>query len=127
MTTVKDFTQGERTARRQGIFDAVWERAKTKVKSKADNNEFDCRYRDRKGNKCFAGVLIPDALYNPAIEGRRFSALLEEGIPCAVAACHRDDVDLVEQLQRIHDLIPVEHWEGALRYFAMINFLSVQD
>lgn len=77
-----------------------------------------CLYRyEEEGRtlKCAAGVLIPDALYDRKIEGLGINTDGGEvGLLFAKLGYTTEQIRLISALQRIHDLAPVEHWEGRL-------------
>lgn len=58
-----------------------------------------CLYRSPDGNKCFAGVLIPDEEYYPEMEGADATSHI------VTFALRRlgYDVDFVRELQKCHD------------------------
>jgi hypothetical protein len=81
---------------------------------RVNNDENGCRYRDKDGNKCAVGQLIPDNLYNEKLE--MVSLLTEITNPLWVALREtgiehtKENVDLLIDIQRIHDLHPVTSW-----------------
>jgi hypothetical protein len=86
-----------------------------------------CRYRAHDGTKCAIGVLIPDDLYHPNLEGRGVWRLLKdasEGLPLSPLfgpeVCH----GLLMSLQDIHDCVTVCEWPRMLR--ALAKELSLQ-
>ena len=82
------FTQGERA----GIF----------VDEDDDfGPEFECRYRTPHGAKCAVGVLLPDEVYDPAMEGRSVLGICESGfqVPSWIARTS----NLLVALQQVHD------------------------
>jgi len=72
-------------------------------KSKSDRGA--CFYRNEQGLKCAAGCLIPDDMYNPDFEYRRWSSLV---IQKFVPADHKQ---LILAMQHIHDKTPVSDWK----------------
>jgi hypothetical protein len=79
-----------------------------------------CAYRGAGGLKCAAGCIIPDHLYSPDMEGT--GQLRDYGVRCAQV---RDalgqvgaNVNLVADLQGIHDRVSPEYWPTHLRAFA---------
>lgn len=59
----------------------------------------DCRYRAPDGSKCAAGHCISDEEYRPEFEGYSAYSLFH-----ASGALHEHNIDLVQALQRGHDL-----------------------
>ena len=71
-----------------------------------------CKYRH--GNlKCAAGVFIPDEQYTPSMEGWIVRGVAER---FDLVFPH---LDLVEELQQIHDTVPVPQWQIALHKLAL--------
>jgi hypothetical protein len=87
------FTQG----RRAGIQHSDYE----------DNDGFSCRYRAPGGTVCAVGKLIPDAAYDPTMEGLGIVGLIEAfggGLPRWL----RNNLELLDRLQMVHD--QKDHW-----------------
>lgn len=77
-------------------------------------HEGNCVYRNPDGLRCAAGVLIPDDLYNPGIEGDAAEHLEvwdEMGYS-------EDEIELIVELQYIHDQTPVDQWTKAFSRLA---------
>ena len=75
-----------------------------------------CMYRVTNGNKCAVGCLISDKVYTEDLEGLATSA---EPIVEAINTSLNDvltesDIDLLGELQLIHDNDLVEDWEVRL-------------
>jgi hypothetical protein len=82
------FTQGERA----GIF----------VDEDDDSGpEFECRYRTPHGAKCAVGVLLPDEVYDPAMEGCSVLGICDSSfqVPSWIASTP----NLLRDLQQVHD------------------------
>ena len=70
---------------------------------------------------CAFGILIPDELYDPAMEDKGVAKLVETwpemkqwlSISCG------SDVDFLRRLQNIHDSTHPTKWESALKAFAL--------
>lgn len=70
-----------------------------------------CRYRslvDGKELKCAAGVLIPEEFYSKDLEGTSWSGSVRK---CNFPSEH---LDLICELQALHDFIAPIHWEENL-------------
>jgi hypothetical protein len=67
-----------------------------------------CAYRGGAGRKCAVGVLIPDSLYNPKLEGRTLCKASVEfyGFP----DYFNTNFGLLRSLQRVHDF--EEFWDS---------------
>jgi len=70
-------------------------------------------YHGLAGQKCAAGSLIGDEFYDPSFEGMKVwespvhHALRASGVP-------ESAMDLVYDLQSVHDNVPVERWPSEL-------------
>ena len=69
-----------------------------------------CRYRAANGRRCAVGCLIPDDKYSPSLEGQSLD-LESAGELRRVLEEEGHDVNLVRQLQVIHDTVLIHHWE----------------
>jgi hypothetical protein len=80
-----------------------------------------CMYRDPDGLKCAVGMVIADEHYSPTFEGvaalnyKVCDALIASGRITGPNDCR---LDLLAQLQEVHDHIQVVNWPGALRRLA---------
>lgn len=75
---------------------------------KCVNDKGICLYKNKQGLKCAAGCLIPDAMYDPDLEDKRWHSLvLQKFAPT-------DHMELIQKMQYIHDEQPVSNWEHAL-------------
>lgn len=83
----------------QQVFDKVLEHSRQMTEQCYDEKLNSCAYRDGKGNKCFVGALIPDELYNPAIE----STDAENAIDILYMLDKFESIDFLNRLQTIHD------------------------
>lgn len=62
-----------------------------------------CAYRTARGDKCAVGVLIPDNLYVPKMEGRACDSLLNKFPALKAMFPDHDALPLLENLQSVHD------------------------
>jgi hypothetical protein len=77
------------------------------AKSELSSKDISCMYKH--GNlKCAAGIFIADSEYKPEMENKTWQGLLEENI---VPTKH---LDLIVQLQLIHDCRDVKQWKEKL-------------
>lgn len=61
-----------------------------------------CRYRNTEGLKCAAGMLIPDDVYHPSMEGMgilKLSSQFKDVIPNSI----KYNMNLIVELQSCHD------------------------
>jgi hypothetical protein len=84
----------------------------------ADGDIIECRYRDEFGNKCAAGHIISDHLYNENMEGVSFQYSVFAGRPsepfipvCNELGLDSTNINFIGHLQSIHDDHSVDEWE----------------
>jgi len=108
----------------QEIFDIVV--ALARKQNRRAVSDTICKYRTPDGLKCFAGALIKDEFYEPALEGlsAQFSAIQNALVNSGVA---RKQLDLVWKLQRIHDRHPVTEWPREFRFLSQDERLIYED
>ena len=80
---------------KQGAFDKVLAHLRAQGKAAADDYD-QCKYRMPDGRKCAVGCLIPDADYNPGMEGKTVQNL--QLFPGKITA-------LLDKLQILHDSV----------------------
>lgn len=96
------------------------------------NSWFSCRYRTADGSRCAIGCLIPDELYDPAIEGDTPS----NAFGGAGAALHKvltavglqkEQAPFLNRLQQVHD--EQDHWglNGFIGEDALKNLARAYD
>jgi hypothetical protein len=99
----------------QEIFDTVarhlftqGERAGIVVDDDYDRGDgFTCQYRAPGGATCAVGKLIPDAAYDPVMEGCGVTMLLDSFGP-RLPSWMLDNYELLDRLQMVHD--HEAHW-----------------
>jgi hypothetical protein len=83
-------------------------------------NGATCAYRGRDGQKCAVGPLIPDELYNVALEGYGVHCVaLARVLPVDV------DVEMLGAMQVVHDRMAPEHWERGFADVAAAHELQL--
>lgn len=94
------------------------------------DNKFKCCYRTEHGDKCVAGLFIPDECYTEGMEGRTISDVLiwHRELP----AWMHENWRLLGRLQLIHDRDRWDHIERGFRAVAEdfnldVGFLSQYD
>ena len=70
-----------------------------------------CAYRGEEGRKCAIGVLIPDEVYDPAMEALSVLMLTERFPSLGFMKGH---IHFLDRLQRIHDQYEVGQWPDLL-------------
>jgi hypothetical protein len=84
---------------RQDIFDVVVNHYRANPFQSTDINRH-CRYRYG-SKKCFAGVLIPDSLYEPSMDEGHSAHSLAHCYP--MPDWFKNNIELIQSLQSIHD------------------------
>ena len=119
-------------ATEQEVFDQVANHLLTQGKKSEDtksedtcrSNPYDdvnlCLYRSSDGLKCAAGCLISDDEYKPEFEQKNWPSL-QEKFPHMITMKH---MDLIRQLQNIHDNLVIDDWKAALIEFSTANNLK---
>ena len=69
-----------------------------------------CMYRGPEGRKCAIGHLIPDSIYDPSMERKGVNVLRYE-FPEVADLLEDVNIELLNQLQLIHDTTPPKAWE----------------
>lgn len=82
-----------------------------------------CAYRGADGTKCAIGCLIPDSFYLPVFEGNapgldKYASTVGKMLAVAAGAESQEDVNLLRELQHVHDTEDPELWPGRLRRVA---------
>jgi hypothetical protein len=94
----------------------------------AINNDGLCRYRALDGEQCAFGCIIPDELYDPIIEGRPATHLLQEKLFREQLGLINVDTRLIDKLQLAHDRTlrrySIKEWREHMRGIAVIWSLS---
>lgn len=92
----------------------------------------ECLYRNSDGMKCAVGALIPDSVYRKEFE--RFPSVFqlidsvsEVRSLFGEEILRTHHVNLLRQLQDIHDTCSVESWPHALRNVADLHDLRVPE
>lgn len=81
--------------------------------------EGHCAYRNERGLKCAAGILIED--YNPSYEGCQVTQL-----SASTFGISEDLKQMLRELQKIHDDIDVWEWANALKALAEEHGLNAR-
>lgn len=108
---------------RQDVFNTVYTHLLTQGARSIDGFG-ECLYRAPDGRRCAAGVLIADRFYHPSMEGisARVEVVVDALKKSGVAS---EDIELVQDLQDLHDDIPVEDWQEELERIAKKYELEV--
>lgn len=96
----------------QEVFDIVAGHLLTQNAKSIESDKPYCLYRSRDGKKCAAGCLIPDAHYNPDMEGYNWIELIDN------YSFPKDYEMLIPSLQSIHDGHPPSEWKKQLKSLA---------
>lgn len=108
----------------QEIFDIV-ARHLLKQGAKSEDTE-TCLYRGPNGLKCAVGVLIPDAYYLPAMEGRGVDTFMDRFHEAGKASgITHESLPLLRKLQACHDEVSVPYWPVHLSEIADLFGLTM--
>ena len=119
---------------KQETFDTVAKHLLTQ-NAKANGEGFcgatTCMYRAPDGKQCAAGCLIPDDRYTPELERNSVMCHSGDGVgrPFKVGELIIElghDLQLVYELQRVHDYYQPEEWPNYLRGLARDFGLSTE-
>lgn len=88
----------------------------------SEDENGSCCLRSPNGKKCAIGSLLKDEYYRPTFEGigisyyrnARDGDLLRALLASQVDAYRADVIDLLIELEEVHDDAPVEDWPGLL-------------
>ena len=88
-----------------------------------------CRYRCDSG-QCFVGALIPNELYDIAMEDLRVKAIIDQfpklkSVILPSNLTESSASQFLEDLQHIHDRHDVTDWQDSLTHFAMSYKLAM--
>lgn len=113
----------------QEMFDEIWDRVVVqKIGPSYDKDTELCMYRGPDGNKCFAGVFIPDNLYNPEMERRKIDLLIER-IPELSSIF--EEKNFARDLQNAHDNTPIfgftDRCRKKLKIIAEVYHLKIPE
>jgi hypothetical protein len=106
---------------RKNIYDSVTAHLLGQGAVSEDENG-SCRLRSPGGRKCAIGSLLKDEHYRPSFEGigisyyrnARDGDLLRALYACEVDAYRADVIDLLMELEEVHDDAPVDDWPELL-------------
>ena len=81
-------------------------------KERAMNSHGACSYFNDSGLKCAVGCLIPESLYESTIEGICIEDIIKntDHFKCN-KELEKHDIELLKELQYIHDETPIEIWD----------------
>lgn len=97
----------------QELFDKVVQHARQQGGKAVNEDGRVCMYRDGLGNKCFAGIFIPDEDYKRGMEGNPIRSLVID-----YNLFSEVDTNLLYDLQGIHDNCHPGVWETKFKDFA---------
>lgn len=106
---------------RQVVYDIIRDHLMTQQKHSRAESKIGsslCAYRGHGGTMCAIGVLIPDSVYHPDLEGEGIG-LLPRKVQRAIGATTGGDINFLADLQLIHDCYGVEFWAEELYGFAV--------
>lgn len=100
---------------KQETFDTVVEHLRQQGRPAWDRGGTACLYRTSQGLKCAVGCLIPDELYEARFEG---VSLTNQKVLQHILRDLGHDVNLLIELQMIHDGMHSSNWESEWKTLA---------
>ena len=89
-----------------------------KQHEKSESMEAGCQYRSDNGLRCAVGCLMTDAIYDSSFEGNNMGDRRVRQALTPIVGVNEDKrelkLNLLYQLQLVHDTEPVEHWASSL-------------
>lgn len=108
----------------------IFDKAKSHLltqRAKAINEDGECAYLTETGKQCAVGCLIGRREYRKAMEGLIVSELVKIRTLFKNFDLGNDEhFKLLEQLQRVHDLYDVDHWENELNKLENEFFVDIK-
>lgn len=86
------------------VFEYIRNHLLTQNRKSTDING-NCMYKNEQGLKCATGCLIPDDMYYPDLEYIKWDSLVTRKL------VPEDHMELIRELQCLHDDIPVDGWK----------------
>ena len=106
----------------QQVFDKVVAHARQQGCKAVNEDGRLCMYREGLGNKCFAGIFIPDEAYKSEMEGKPISDLKMK-----YNLFQNMDTEFLYDLQGIHDYTQPAGWETRFKDFAETRGLVYKE
>jgi hypothetical protein len=110
---------------KQEIFNKIWDWAIVKEMPKSislskvdpfNPNKNQCLYRGENNSKCFIGVLIPDDIYYPALEGASvFHDYMKEIFTKINIPTDKNMLNFLSDLQLLHDCCPQDSYHEDIK------------
>lgn len=95
-----------------------------KQNKQAKNSVGDCMYHTSDGLSCAVGCLIPEELYDKLIEDKIVDALVDIETPLG-KFLQQFDVDLLCDLQKVHDYADIDYKADTIRESFVKGFHKV--
>ena len=94
---------------KQSIFNQVWKHFVTNNQPLSYSNG-QCKYRGDQGAKCAVGLLIPDDIYYPALEGATVTS--SKMFPVLRLLGLSDHIVFLNELQDAHDDVALDYGDA---------------
>lgn len=95
---------------RQEMFDKIWNHFIEEDAPWSVSEKWDCQYRGGDGKKCAVGLLLPDSLYHPDMEGKGIERVFLH-FPEVKAFFGEHNMHFLDACQRAHDrTAPISAW-----------------
>lgn len=117
---------------KQEIFTKVKNHLLTQNARSIDDGSIDddigmCRYRGSNGLMCAVGCLIPDDMYDPSMEGVSVDAIRQDNEALDEYLGSYSTINLLTDLQHLHDRRAVGSWPEELRRIAKLYDLNFDE
>lgn len=114
----------ERSDMREISLQSIYNKVKKHLlnqNQKSIDADGDCVYRGPEGLKCAVGCLIPDKLYNENFEGKSARTIFEGYYSINIIGYElpKRGLDLIAELQCLHDDFSIEEWASELEQIAI--------
>lgn len=104
----------------QEIFNKIVTHLRKQGKPAMEKPYGTCFYRTAEGLQCAVGCLIPDSVYSPKMEYTAASGMIPLYPELSNLIPH---IDLLEDMQNVHDIRSPDAWEGYWKEIAQIHGL----
>lgn len=108
----------------QEVFNIVYKHLLQQGRQSFDPTIALCAYRSKDGLSCAVGCLLTDEEYISKMEGKNISYLMNNNLFPGRLIPH---IDLLSDLQEIHDHQDSDVWEDCLKQCAVEYSLTIPD
>jgi hypothetical protein len=109
---------------KQEVFDTVVNHLRQQRCKAVSSEGSRCAYRGDGRTKCAVGAVIPDDEYGEWMEGQGVVNVLEDPRAAALRERLTGNVEMLTQLQAVHDFHMIEEWERDFQNIASWHGLT---